>query len=258
MYLTWRRARHRFGEVIRLPISSRIEDYMEEIFALEISGREATVTDLANALGVAKATVVAAVRRLSEASMVSHERYGAFRLTEKGRERALRIHRRHEHLTFLFEDILGFDKKRAQAMACVLEHEMDEEAEVRIMGFTDYLARAQKEGREWVKDLLSVMGDERKLPRPLAMIPEGEKGVVTRVTAEEPLRGRLFSLGLSPGAAILRLAAPPGDELVNLEADGNEITLKMTEAASVWICTGPDRGPYKRGGMEDVPYNHSA
>jgi DtxR family Mn-dependent transcriptional regulator len=46
-----------------MAVSSRIEDYMETIFALEISGKEATVTDLANTLGVAKATVVAAVRR---------------------------------------------------------------------------------------------------------------------------------------------------------------------------------------------------
>lgn len=219
-----------------MAVSSRIEDYMEEIFALEISGRDATVTDLANALGVAKATVVAAVRRLVAASMVDHERYGAFQLTEKGRERALRIYRRHEHLTFLFEDVLGFDKERAGAMACVLEHEMDEAAEARIMGFTDYLAQARKEGREWVQDLLTAMGDERKLPRPLTMIPGGEKGAVTRVTADEPLRGRLFSLGLAPGAKIVRKKTPSGEDVITVDAEGKEVTLKRTEAASVWIC----------------------
>lgn len=218
-----------------MAISSRIEDYMEEIFALEISGREATVTDLANALGVAKATVVAAVRRLSAASMVNHERYGAFHLTDKGRERALRIHRRHEHLNFLFEDILGFGSERAGAMACVLEHEMDEEAEARIMGFVDYLARARKEGAGWVNELLSAMGDDQKLPRPLTMIQPGERGVVTRVTADEPLRSRLFTLGLAPGAVILRKTAPPGGETIAIEAEGRETVLKRTEAASVWI-----------------------
>lgn len=209
---------------------------MEEIFAIEISGREATVTDLANALGVAKATVVAAIKRLVDASMVTHERYGAFHLTEKGRERALRIYRLHEHLTFLFQDVLGFDGDRAGAMACVLEHEMDEEAESRIMGFVDYLARARKEGRPWVEDLLSAMGDEQKLPRPLTMIPGGKGGTVTRVTTDEPLRSRLFSLGLSPGAEVTRKEQSAGDERITIDAEGREVVLEWTEAASVWIC----------------------
>ena len=177
---------------------------MEEIFALGLPGRE-VVTDLANALrwqgnrgGCGKAAF----------GRVNGEPRTLRRLhLDKGRE-ALRIHRRHEHLNFLFEDILGFGSERARAMACVLEHEMDEEAEARIMGFVDYLARARKEGAGWVNELLSAMGDDQKLPRPLTMIQPGERGVITRVTADEPLRSRLFTLGLAPGAGILRKRSP--------------------------------------------------
>jgi DtxR family Mn-dependent transcriptional regulator len=223
-----------------MPVSSRIEDYMETIFALEISGKEATVTDLANALGVAKATVVAAVRRLVAASMVTHERYGALRLTETGRERALRIYRRHEHLTFLFQDILGFERERAMAMACAMEHEMDETSEARILGFVDYLVRARRDGREWVQDLLSVMGDERKLPRPLSMIPKGEKGVVSRVTADGPLRLRLFEMGFVPGTVVVRRGEAPLEDPLTVDVRGSEVALRRIEAASVWICACPE------------------
>ena len=47
-----------------MAVSARIEDYMEEIFALEIEGVAPTVTELATRTGVSKPTVVAAVRRL--------------------------------------------------------------------------------------------------------------------------------------------------------------------------------------------------
>ncbi len=219
-----------------MPVSSRIEDYMEAIFAIEISGREATVTDLANALGVAKATVVAAVRRLVAASLATHERYGTLALTDKGRARALDIYRRHEHLTFLFHDILGFDSERAMSIACAMEHELDEKSEGRILGFVDYLVKARREGQSWVKDLLSAMGDERKLPRPLSMIPEGECGIVSRVTAGGVLRHRLLEMGFVPGTEVCHSGtAPLGDPLV-VRVRGTEVALRNSEAISVWIC----------------------
>ena len=231
-----------------MSVSARIEDYMETIFAIEISGREATVTDIANTLGVAKATVVAAVRRLVAASMVTHERYGLLQLTEAGRERALKIYRRHEHLTFFFSDILGFERKRAESMACVMEHEMDETADGRILGFVDYFMNSRRQEQPWVKELLTVMGDERKLPRPLSMIPPGGKGTVSRVTASGGLRQRLLSLGFVPGVPVLcRKAAPLGDPL-SIEVKGSEIALRKTEAASVWISPCSEDMP--EGGKE--------
>lgn len=225
-----------------MSVSSRIEDYMETIFAIEISGREATVTDLANTLGVAKATVVAAIRRLVAASLATHERYGTLALTDEGRRRALDIYRRHEHLTFLFHDILGFEPDRAMSIACAMEHELDEKSEGRILGFVDYLVKARREGRSWVKDLLTAMGDERRLPRPLSMLPDGGRGVVTRVTAGGPLRQRLLEMGFVPGTEVCHCStAPLGDPLV-IHVRGCEVALRKTEAVSVWICpvTGED------------------
>lgn len=219
-----------------MALSSRIEDYMETIFSLEITGKEATVTDVAAALGVAKATVVSAVKRLVAASMATQERYGTLRLTEQGRERALRIHRRHEHLTFLFKDVLGFEPERAGAMACALEHEMDEKAEGRILGFVEFLVRAHREGEEWVRDLLSVMGDDRRLPRPLSMIRPGEEGVVSRVTAEEPLRESLFEKGFVPGAEVLLRRRNTDENTFSMAVQGAGAVLKGIEAASIWVC----------------------
>ena len=107
-----------------MAVSARIEDYMEEIFALEIEGVAPTVTELATRTGVSKPTVVAAVRRLSEDGLVLHEHYGDLSLTDRGRELALAIYRRHEHLTFLFSEMFGIGKDRSEAIACAMEHEL--------------------------------------------------------------------------------------------------------------------------------------
>ena len=238
-----------------MPVSARIEDYMETIFAIEISGHEATVTDIANNLGVAKATVVAAVRRLVAASMVTHEKYGLLQLTEAGRERALKIYRRHEHLTFFFHDILGFERERAESMACAMEHEMDEIADGRILGFVDYFMKSRREEQPWVSELLTVMGDERKLPRPLSMISPGGKGTVTRVTASGGLLQRLFTLGFVPGVSVrCRKGTPSGDPL-SIEVTGCEITLGKIEASSVWISPTLEEPPV--GGKEKSHVSNS-
>ena len=99
-------------------LTARVEDYLEAIFSEEVRGRTATVTMLAEQLKVTKGTVVAAVRRLSEDGFLSHERYGSPALTESGRERALLMYRRHEHLSVLFSGVLGFEHNAAETAAC--------------------------------------------------------------------------------------------------------------------------------------------
>ncbi|OPZ40628.1 MAG: Transcriptional regulator MntR [Synergistetes bacterium ADurb.BinA166] len=219
-----------------MSVSSRIEDYLEAIFSIEVSGREATVTDLANALGVTKATVVAAIRRLVDASLATQERYGVPSLTDEGRRRALEIFRRHEHLSFLFHEVLGFDPDRAMSLACVMEHELDEKSERRILGFVDYLVNARREGMPWVAELLSAMGDERRFPRPLSMLDDGGCGVVARVTAGGLLRRKLFDAGFAPGAEVCRYGASRSGDVLEVLVDGREATLLRNEAVSVWIC----------------------
>ena len=77
-------------------LTARIEDYLEELYLLESTGREVTVTDLAERLGITKGTVTATVQKLVELGMVEHERYGALHLTPEGRRRGLEVFRRHE------------------------------------------------------------------------------------------------------------------------------------------------------------------
>jgi DtxR family Mn-dependent transcriptional regulator len=221
-------------EVTFIP-SARIEDYLEEIFAVEAQGRSATVTSLAEVLSVTKGTVVSALHRLAEEGLLTHERYGSPALTEAGRERALRIFRRHEYMTQLFFGVLGIERRRAEAMACGLEHDMDEEAEGRLMVLADFLSRGIREGAPWVSELEAALSDPLSLPCPLSLLTPGEGGVVARVTAEGVLKKRLLEMGLVPETPVVFLRSSPLGDPLEMEVRGMRLSLRRSEAATVWV-----------------------
>ena len=217
-------------------VSSRIEDYLEEIFAEEIRGRTATVTSLAETLGVTKGTVVSALKRLVGEGLLDHERYGTPSLTESGRERALSIYRRHEHLTFLFTGLLGIPRPKGEEIACTIEHALDGESESRLLLLTDFLAQGMREGADWALALTRRLGDVAALPRPLAMLRSGEEGRVMRLTAEGPLRKKLLEMGFVPGTKVVFLRPAPLGDPLEMELRGSRFSLRRGEAATVWVC----------------------
>ena len=68
-----------------MPVSSRIEDYLEALFQLESAGKRLTVTALADKLALTTGTVATGVKQMEETGWVSHAAYGDVFLTPNGR-----------------------------------------------------------------------------------------------------------------------------------------------------------------------------
>ena len=85
--------------------SSSVGDYLKAI--LEVGGSGAASTkDVADRLSVASASVTNMFARLQEMGLVEYERYRGASLTQRGREEALRLVRRHRLIeTFLLEHL---------------------------------------------------------------------------------------------------------------------------------------------------------
>lgn len=100
------------------------EDYIEAIVELEEShgAVEVRSVDIANMLGVSKASVNKALQSLREAGLIEQERYGRITLTEEGRCYGGRIWARHRMLRSFLADDLGVDEQTADAEACKMEH----------------------------------------------------------------------------------------------------------------------------------------
>ena len=223
--------------------SSRLEDYLESVFSIEISGEEATVTRLAEMLDLTKGTVTSGIKKLVKSMMLEHEPYGAVRLTEAGRQRALTIYRRHENLSFLFTDILGMKREDACELACVMEHAMDERTEQKFFALGEFFSRAKRHGEEWVHRLEQELENDQTLPMPLAMRPQGKECTIVRLSCTGPLRIRLLEMGLVPGTPItIENSAPMGGPIIT-RIRGMDLSLRRNEAASVWTRIEEENKP---------------
>jgi DNA-binding MarR family transcriptional regulator len=96
--------------------SQSAEDYLERIHELIEEKGYARVVDIASTLDVKQASVTSMVQKLGELGFVKYEKYRGLLLTEKGREVATRIQKRHETLSRFFS-LLGLDPKTVDCLA---------------------------------------------------------------------------------------------------------------------------------------------
>jgi len=107
--------------------SAVTEDYLKAIVAIEErDGAPTGVTELARRLGLSVSAVSGMVRRLDEAGLVRHRRYGRFVLTPEGRRAALGVVRRHRLIEAYLVAELGFGWDDVHEEAEVLEHAVSE------------------------------------------------------------------------------------------------------------------------------------
>lgn len=118
------------------------EDYLEAIYRLSLDGAEGDGTvrsvDVAERLGVSKASVNKALSTLKESDMVEQSRYGRVTLTQKGRDYAALVWRAHRALRLFLESDLGVNPERADEEACLMEHVLSADTMGRLI---DYLER---------------------------------------------------------------------------------------------------------------------
>jgi DtxR family transcriptional regulator, Mn-dependent transcriptional regulator len=114
--------------------SSSVGDYLKAVWELAVASEDAASTKgVAARLSVSSASVSNMFARLQEMGLVRYERYRGATLTERGREEALRLVRRHRLIeTFLLEH-LGYDWQEVHDEAERLEHAVSD-------GFTERLA----------------------------------------------------------------------------------------------------------------------
>lgn len=128
------------SDIHRLSMAN--EDYLEAIFRLEErdTGSVRSV-DVAELLGVSKASVNKALAVLKEQGLAQQSRYGRVALTEAGRSYAELVWGCHRMLrTFLVED-LGVDPEVADHEACAMEHALSADT---MRRWRDYLRHEGK------------------------------------------------------------------------------------------------------------------
>ena len=116
------------------------EDYLECMVRIEREDGETEgvrSVDIAQRLGVSKASVNKAVTALKHQGMVEQSRYGKVMLTERGREIGSAVWRRHRMLRVFLSQELGVDFERADEEACQMEHALSEDTMARWLSYLE-------------------------------------------------------------------------------------------------------------------------
>lgn len=120
-------------------VSMSHEDYLEAILMLAGDNAPVRVVDVANKLGVSKASVTKALTNLKEGKYVEQAYYGTITLTPKGRKYGEKILARHNALTLFLNKALGIDLETAEEEACQMEHAISDESFEKWLSYIDEL-----------------------------------------------------------------------------------------------------------------------
>lgn len=103
-------------------LSTSQEDYLKEIYLMDLKGKEVRVTDIALKLGISKPSVNKAVNLLKQMGYISHEHYGSIELTPEGREIGREIAENFRISGKFLCEVLGVSQEIAQQEAHGMEH----------------------------------------------------------------------------------------------------------------------------------------
>lgn len=176
-----------------------VEDYLKAVYALQTTGAEATISHIADRLGVSAPSVSAMVKRLWEHGLVCQGEHRDVVLTEEGERQALAVVRRHRLLETYLHRELGLHWDEVHDEAERLEHVLSERVEEAID------RRLGHPTHDPHGDPIPVRGGAHSegWTDPLDGVEAGHCVRVDRVSDREPEALRyLAELGVVPGAEV--------------------------------------------------------
>ena len=116
------------------------EDYVELIEDLISKEGEARIVDIADHLGISKATVNQTINRLVKKGFLKSKPYRSIYLTEKGKSTAVHARQRHT-IVYDFLIALGLDKETAELDSEGIDHHVGDKTQNKLKNLTKKLKR---------------------------------------------------------------------------------------------------------------------
>jgi len=214
--------------------SPAVEDYLETIFELEESGIPVMRARLVERLGVSAPTVSETVARLEREGFLALDDRRVVRLTERGRQSATGVMRRHRLAERLLVDVLQVPWHQVHEEAHRLEHAISETLEpylVRVLGDPGTCPHGNPiPGSANAVDLAGQL--------PLADVAAGGRAVVRRIDEEvEAQPATMLALEehlLMPGCAVEIVGGGAGDA-VAVRSENGPWSLPHAVAAKIYV-----------------------
>jgi DtxR family Mn-dependent transcriptional regulator len=192
-----------------------VEEYLEAMHSLEEEGTEVIQARLAQRLGHSAPSVSEMVRRLRDEGYVTITGR-ALKLTDRGRQRAESVVRKHRLAERLLTDVIGLEWHKAHLEAGRWEHVISDEVEDRIVELLGHPATCPH-GNPIPGEPPPRMAAQR----PLAAASPGDQIRLERVTEQVEIDQEscryLSAHGFIPGvSARVHTRAPDGTLILDL------------------------------------------
>ncbi len=213
-------------------LHTSVQDYIKTIYELEAACKRPSTKAVADLLGVQMASVTAMVKNLAAEGFLKHVPYRGFQLTQKGRDLALRMLRRHRLIELFLVQTLGVGWDEVHADAEQMEHAVSDWLIERIYG---YLGQPQFDPHgSPIPTADGKFAAGRGIP--IAQLKVGHKGTVAEVEDKDPDFLRyLSSLGIKIGSTVRLIAKEPYGGPVRLRLARRNILMGTEAAARVRI-----------------------
>ena len=209
-----------------MELSEPLENYLKEIYELELIKGYARVTDLILSFNISPGTVSKAISKLEKLGLIERDNR-KIRLTEEGRKVAERLIRAHRLSERLLTDIIGIDWIRAHQLAHKLEHIWPDDV---IDRMDQLLGRPLTcphghpiPGREVKVQGIKLSEAELNRPYKVVMIIREEEWILS--LAEEA--------GIKPGVEIKIIKKDENNYIVEIENKEKEIPKALAEEVLV-------------------------
>jgi DtxR family transcriptional regulator, Mn-dependent transcriptional regulator len=211
--------------------------YLEAIYYMEAEGETVRSARLADWLGVSRPTVTVALRRMTRDRMVRLNSRKEIELTDRGRETAAAIVRRHRIMERWLTDALGLDWVTADEEAARLEHAVSDLVEARLW---ERLGRPTScpHGNP-IPGYATVSPAEVRL----SQLEQGAAATVSRISEvaerEAPaLLGYLLERRLVPGSRVEVTEVDHVGRTMHIQVRGSEVVLSHETGGRVWVVPG--------------------
>lgn len=244
-------------QVENIQLSMSLEDYLEAIFCIIRDKQAVRAKDIGNWLNVGRSSVTGALHALAERELVNYSPYSVITLTDKGKNIAEKIVRRHEILRYFFVRILSIPEAEADEAACKMEHAISDEILQRFVEFIDFVDHRPNGGIKWTKgtgyQCKNISEDQdysRKTMTPkdtgeenvndattmtLKQIKPGENATIIKINNKGNIKRRLLDMGVTAGTTVkIDRVAPLGDP-IEVTIKGYHLTLRNNEAEQILV-----------------------
>jgi DtxR family Mn-dependent transcriptional regulator len=216
--------------------TAKVDDYLQAIYSLEGEGDTVFSARLARRMRVTPPTAWATVRRMSRDGLIALDSKKIITLTDRGRELAEDITRRHRLAERFLVDVMGLGWAEAHMEAHQFEHAITPRLEKKIFELAGnpkhcpHGSPIPGTGATLAPDLV-----------PLSSLKAGEHGVLQFISEEleedMELLQYLERSRMTPGSPV-RVAeyAPTGVMVV--ERDGQRVPLGLAVAAKIRVRPG--------------------